>query len=337
MTTTLTARRPEDLLAAVPVVLGFRPRTSLVMLTFGGRVPFHARVDLPSPDDPVPVAELAEELAEVLVSPCRRQEVAGVALVLYTGDAALAAAVVAVLVPAFLAEAIGVVDVLRADAGRWSRVPTRAGEAESEPAPYDDEGHPFAAEAVLEGRVVHGSREELAATVSRDPALCARWERLLQASASTPEADASDVGALVAGWVAARCGPDDAGAVRVLGEIRRSEVRDAALYAVTRETAADHLALWASLLRGAPDDQVPDVAALAAFCAWLSGDGALAWCALDRCFAVDPSHLLATCLAEALTRAVPPSAWEEAVAPPAHEGAGVRPSSRCFRGPRRGP
>ena len=46
-TTTLTARTPEDILAVVPVVLGFEPTESLVMLTFGGDPPFHARVDLP--------------------------------------------------------------------------------------------------------------------------------------------------------------------------------------------------------------------------------------------------------------------------------------------------
>jgi len=50
-----------------------------------------------------------------------------------------------------------------------------------------------------------------------------------------------------------------------------------------------------------------------AFCAWQAGDGALAWCALDRCFAVADDHALGRCLAECLTRAVPPSAWEEVV------------------------
>jgi len=94
--------------------------------------------------------------------------------------------------------------------------------------------------------------------------------------------------------------------------VTRVEVRDAALYAVTRASAADHLRVWSCLLRGASDDQVPDVAALTAFCAWLSGDGALAWCALDRCFAVDDVHRLGRCLAECLERALPPSAWEDA-------------------------
>jgi hypothetical protein len=51
--TTLTARTPEDVLAVVPVVLGFEPTESLVMLTFGSDPPFHARVDLPERDEAV--------------------------------------------------------------------------------------------------------------------------------------------------------------------------------------------------------------------------------------------------------------------------------------------
>ena len=47
--TKLTTRTPEDVLAAVPVVLGFEPLDSVVMLTFGGGETFHARVDLPPP------------------------------------------------------------------------------------------------------------------------------------------------------------------------------------------------------------------------------------------------------------------------------------------------
>ena len=46
------ARTPEDVLATVPLVLGFEPEDSLVLLTFGAAHPFHARVDLPrEPDD----------------------------------------------------------------------------------------------------------------------------------------------------------------------------------------------------------------------------------------------------------------------------------------------
>ena len=127
--------------------------------------------------------------------------------------------------------------------------------------------------------------------------------------------------------VQARADPDDDEAALVLRAVTRVEIRDVALEAVTRDSALEHLRVWCSLLRRAPDPQVPDVAAVTAFCAWQAGDGALAWCALDRCFAVDDQHPLGGCLAECLTRAVPPSAWGEVVADEVEEEISRRESA----------
>jgi Domain of unknown function (DUF4192) len=308
MTTTLTAHGPEDILAAVPVVLGFHPQESLVMLTFGA-VSFHARLDLPPPDD----EDALLQGVEALLSPSRRHRVDHVAFVVYSGDAGLAARLAAALVPAFVADGIGVVDVLRADRGRWCSVPIRAGARESPPLPYDDAHHPFSAQAVYEGRVTLGSREELRETVAPDCDRRERWASLVEALPAPGPAEVARANALVAGWVESRADPDDAGAAAVLRAVSRVDVRDTALYAVTRDTVRDHLRIWVSLLRGAPDPQVPDIAAVTAFCAWQSGHGALAWCALDRCLEADPGHRLGNCLAECLVRAVPPSAWAEVV------------------------
>ena len=131
MPTTLTARGPEDLLAAVPVVLGFHPADSLVMLTFRAERAFHARLDLPDSPD----GEAIGEAVDALLAPCRSHEVGHVAFVVYTDDRGLAAAVAAALVPAFVADGIGVVDVLRADGGCWCSVPIRSGAEESSPVP----------------------------------------------------------------------------------------------------------------------------------------------------------------------------------------------------------
>lgn len=318
MTTTFTAKRREDLLAAVPVVLGFLPEQSLVMLTFGAGPSFHARVDLPASDDD----EAARaEIERLLLAPCRTHEVEQVLLVVYSGDAGLAAWLAAALVPAFVADGIAVIDVLRAHERRWTSVPIRAGARETESQPYDDTTHPFAAQAVFEGRVTRRNREEVRASLAPDPVLQQRWLELLArpdgprpAGASgrgEPSDDPRKLCALVTGWVTSHRSPDDAGAARVLGSIRRVEVRDALLYTVTQDTARGHVQVWSALLRGAPVEAVPDTAAVTAFCAWLSGNGALAWCALDRCFEVDPDHRLGTCLAECLTRALPPTVWEE--------------------------
>jgi hypothetical protein len=47
-----------------------------------------------------------------------------------------------------------------------------------------------------------------------------------------------------------------------------------------------------------------------AFAAWLAGDGALAWCAVDRCQAVEPDHSLAGLVAQLLESATSPDDWE---------------------------
>jgi hypothetical protein len=309
MTTTLKAHGPDDLLAAVPVVLGFHPEESLVMLTFGAARCFHARLDLPSaPDDGA-----IREVVEVLLAPCLTHGIGRVAFVVYSADAGLAAALAAALVPAFVADGIGVVDVLRAHDGGRCSVPIRADAAEPPLVPYDDTHHPFSAQAVFEGRVTHGSREALRATLAPEAALRSRWGDAMASLPDPGPEEARWVSRLVAGWVASGVDPDAEDAARLLRAVTRIDVRDSALFAVTRETARDHLRVWVALLRGAPDPAVPDAAAVTAFCAWLAGDGALAWCALDRCFEVDPDHRLGACLAECLVRAVPPTEWTEVV------------------------
>jgi hypothetical protein len=251
------------------------------------------------------------EVVDALLVPSLAHEVERVAFVVYSAEAGLAASLAAGLVPAFVADGIGVLDVIRAHGGSWCRVPVRARAEESPPVPYDDTHHPFNAQAVFEGRVTLASREQLRATIAPDVGCRDRWSVLVHRLPPPGPAEVVRARALVASWVTTGADPDDEGAAQVLAAITRADVRDAALYSVTRESARDHVRVWAALLRGAPDRQVPDTAAVTAFCAWQCGQGALAWCALDRCLAVDPGHRLGLRLAECLTRALPPSVWEE--------------------------
>jgi hypothetical protein len=308
MTTTLTAHGPEDLLAAVPVVLGFRPTDSVVMLTFDARRTFHARVDLPPPDD---LDADLPELAGALLGPCLTHGVGRVAFIVYSGDAVLAARVAVRLRDDFGGREIGVIDVLRAHDGLWCRVPSRSGAREARGRPYDDATHPFAAQAVFDGQVTHASRDDLRQTLAPDfeaRELVRSRQRGLEAPGPAEVGWATEV---LTRCVATRVDPDDDESARLLWAIGRIDVRDAALFAVSPETSRDHLRIWSALVRRAPTEQVPAAAALTAFAAWQSGHGALAWCALDRCFEIEPDHALARALAECLTRAVPPSAWGE--------------------------
>jgi hypothetical protein len=116
---------------------------------------------------------------------------------------------------------------------------------------------------------------------------------------------------------AARETPDDVVAARLLRAVDADvDARDAAWVGLGRACARDHVELWTDLVRRAPDHLAAAPAAVLALAAWLAGEGALAWCAVDRVHEVDPDHTLAALVGDMLVAAVPPSAWEERFAMP---------------------
>ncbi|MCW2842507.1 MAG: hypothetical protein JWN22_423, partial [Nocardioides sp.] len=269
--TTLTARTPEDLLAVVPVVLGFVPGDSVVMLTFGSRRPFHARVDLPPDRSGIP------EVVELLREPAFRHRVPQVVFVVYSAEQAPAKRVSRALVKAFRESGIEVIDVLRADGQRW--FPMLHGRSCVPPwgVPYDVSAHPFAAQAVLDGRVTHGSRADLAASLEPEPdrvdAVAAAVARL---SLPGGEPGGADAWALlqVLAHVVDGTRPGDEDAARLLVGLQDLAVRDAVWVLMDRDRSREHVAFWTDLVRRAPRALMPAPAALLAFAAWLSGHGA---------------------------------------------------------------
>jgi hypothetical protein len=303
MTITLRAKSPEDLLAAIPVTLGFEPHDSVVMLTFGAATPFHARIDLPPRSDPEALAAVVSSL----LAPCRRHRVRRVVFVLYGADPTGCRQVARRLRRDFERSGLEVVECLRADANRWYCADGRSPGVPDHGVPYDISGHPFRAQAVLAGQVMLGSREELAETLAPDdPAIAA-------VAAAVPDArmlTGSELAAVCRRH--AECGtlPDDAELAAMLLTIRVGALRDAAWSWLCRDDAPRHVALWRDAVRRAPAELVPAAAAVLAFAAWLAGDGALAWCALDRCFQVDARHSLGEMVAQMVAGALPPSAWQ---------------------------
>lgn len=286
----LTFRTPDDVLAAVPVLLGFEPSDSVVMLTFGGRETFHARVDLPPP-------RAADEAVELLLGPALAHGVEQVLLVVYTDRPRRAAVVLERLCTAFEEAGIGIVTSLRADGRRWY-----AGGGPG--TPYDAAAHPFRARAVVDGQVVNRSRAELAARLGPSAgvaAVAAEVDRV-------PAYDVTEVAATA--WRALEAGRfADADLAGVLLGIRDPAVRDAAWAALTRDDAAAYVTLWTDAVQRSPAHLVGGPAAVLALAAWLAGHGALAWCAVDRCVEADPDNSLARLVGDLLAGAVPPSSW----------------------------
>ncbi|HEU5036703.1 MAG TPA: DUF4192 domain-containing protein [Nocardioides sp.] len=323
MTTTFTARTPDDMLALVPVVLGFVPQDSVAMLTFGGRHPFHARVDLPT--DP---ADLAAVVG-LLLAPARQHRVRRALFVLYTDDAVLARFAARALADDFEDAGIEVLEPLRADGGRWwPAIGVWAGVPPAGVA-YDVTAHPFSAQAVLEGRVLHGSREELRATLRSDPRRVTPVVAALARVADDPP-DPDWVGALVSRHCRDGTSPGDDEVARLLRGLLDPVVRDAATAGLGRATASAHVGFWTDVVVRSPEPLLPGAAALLALAAWLAGHGALAWCALDRCAEVDEDHPLAGVIARVLTEALPPDAWDQPTDEPAR-GPGDEPGWGCSR------
>lgn len=298
------ARGPDDLIAFVPVALGFEPEESVSMLTFGGPRPFHARVDLP---DDIDEADL---VVDTLIAPARQHRVERVAFVVHGDDTALADELCWSLASAFTGAGIEVIDVLRVHDGHWFAMlpghPT--GHYDGVPLPA---AHPFAAQSVVAGRVTHGSREELRASVAPDPDAVAKVEAAVQRlRPGAGPCEPGQVAGLVRDHVVSgtRCTDDETAglAVALLGVERRDEA-----WAVTeRERAALHVDFWSDVVRRCPDDLVAAPAAVLGVAAWLAGNGALAWCAVDRCLAVEPQHTLAALVADILQSATPPGVWD---------------------------
>jgi hypothetical protein len=307
----LRATGPADLLALVPGLIGFHPEDSVVLLTVGpARQPFHARVDLP--DDPVGVELLTAHLAEV----ADRHGTRRLAVLVYSDDAALAEAVVDQLLVRLALADVAVVCAVRADGERWWPL-TGGGEA-GEGTPYDLTAHPLVAQAVLDGTRMLGSRRELAdSLVGPDTDEVDRVAALAQECDAGPALDRHRL-AGEARWVQERVRHglvrghrlDTADAARLLQVVRRSvELRDVAWAEMTHANADRHVALWLDLVRRAPVELRAAPAALLGFAAWLCGDGALAWCAVDAAQEAEPGYGLAGLLTDALAGAVPPSAW----------------------------
>lgn len=306
--TSMIVRSPEDVLALVPVVFGFEPSESMVMLTFGADPPFHARVDLPARSDDI--AEMATMLAE----PARHHGAPYALLIVFSEHDRLADRALRATARSLADRGIEVIDALRADGHRWFPVPVFGGRSAEIPelgVPYDLSGHRFAAQAVYDGRVLHASREELAGSIAAVPGLVARV--IPELAALGPQAPALDEGRwareLVVRHTERTTCPDDGEVARLLRGMLDVRVRDAACSPLCRDRARSHVELWTDVVRRAPDPLVPAPSAVLALAAWQAGDGALAWCAVDRCCEVEPDYSLAQLVGDLLTRAVAPQSW----------------------------
>lgn len=300
MSQTFTVRTPGDLAEVVPAYLGFVPTESVVLLTLDA---FAARVDLPT------TPSEADALASQLVGACAQHRVTRVALVHY-GDLGRSRLAHVALTERLLADLTGAVEILDSlhvegttatslrDGSRYPLAETSR----------------YTAAVVAAGKVMRGSREEYAQELLHRPdettALVeAERQRLAERTGAARAAYAA-ASAEALGIVAT----SHRHAARCIALAEHPDTRDYLLLAATRENAAERVGHYAALARSAPPQHAAGVLSLLAHAAWLSGDGAFAWVAVDQARAATPGHSLAELVAGLLANTVHPDVWADFIA-----------------------
>ena len=336
-----------DLLSLVPVVLGFEPHESLVVVAVAGRRPgFSARVDLPPPGDTALAARLGSQVAAVAAA----QGTATVAVLAFSADAATDTSLRRVA-DAVRRAGVEVVAVARSDGARyWSLLCDDPRCCPSGGVAFDPRASAVRAEAAWAGIAVAPGRDAVAARLAACAAPVAARMRVATALAERQVATelglshgnvpaGRPVGAAVGVPGRGLARGVQRGVQRGMGRVERvldrlldqgaeepvgvsdSEaaqlsvwcslvvVRDLAWSRIDRADAARFVAVWSAVSRRVVAPYEPAVLSLAGFAAWVSGDGATAWCAVDRALAADPGYSMARLLEDALARCVPPDVW----------------------------
>jgi hypothetical protein len=322
------AGSPTALLSIVPHLLGFVPESSLVVIGTSpprDRIRVTLRYDLPDPPD----ADLAEDIAGHAASVLGAQQLPGAVAVGY-GPQALVVPVAGAFLNATHLAGIELHDILRVEHGRyWSY---RCADEACCPAagvPFDASAHPASAVMddaglrVLPGRAAVAARiaplggdtaESMRQATRRAEQHVARLlagvrksSRIGAARRMIAAEGLAAVGAMITRYRSDGRFTSDYEIARISVALRDLRVRDDAWARMDPEHADAYLRLWTDVVRRAQPGHVAPAAALLAFVAWQSGDGALANVALDRALTDDPGYSMALLLRQVIGAGAPPS------------------------------
>ena len=327
-TVIVRAGSPKELLAVVPHLVGFVPQASVVVIGTGpprDRVKVTLRYDLPDPPDAGLAADIAAHAAAVL-----RSQRLGAAVAVGYGPEALVTPVAEALLDAAVVAGIGFHDIIRAEAGRyWSYRCRNEACCPGTGTPIGSDPDPCSVALADAGMTVLADRAAVAARVAPLGGITA--ESMRQATRRAEQHAAhllgkvrksarigaarqliaaeglSAVGSMIAAYRSGGRFATDYQVAWLTVALRDLRVRDDAWARMDPAHADDHLRLWIDVTRRAQPGLVAPPAALLAFVAWQSGDGALANVALDRALTDDPGYSMALLLRQVIGAGAPPS------------------------------
>lgn len=318
---------PGAAIAALPLLLGFPPEESLVLVGVHGprsRLGMALRVDL-MPDHPkcLPRAEDLEPLVQALARNAAEQCLAFVVTETPDRDEVVPYAdLVISLEEALLDAGIDLKEAALVRSGRWhSYICADSSCCPPEGNPVPPPPTALAAEAAYAGTVLREGRFALSVLIAPDLDAVIATERALEHvhreladaySTGTAEAYRARIESVVERRVRRlAAGPTGRlthrAVARMAVALLDRPFRDRIALHCLQETAAAAESLWIDLLGRlpAPLDAAP--ATLLALSSWARGDGAMANVALDRALDSDPSYYLAQMVRTALDNAFPPS------------------------------
>lgn len=310
---TLSVHSPDELVAVIPHLLGFKPEESIVFLPMGSDLPV-ARVDLPTtPRDREVVWRSISDAYGRYAQPG-----SSIAIVCLTADREAATVAGHDFAARFDTVGIDTRIMLWADESRWADLDT------------GDMGHQTEAarERLATATVLTGRAQPATNRDSLGESLVGDREPVAALLPETREAARENTAKLDGRWALARMQRfhrdglklSDADAARLLVAVESIPIRDRLWLDMNRGNAGTHVALWTDMTKRAPDEVRAAPASLLGFASWLSGHGALAWCALDQ-VPRDKPYSLADLVAAAVQSGMHPREWEAAKTLPTDRGA----------------
>jgi hypothetical protein len=322
------AGSPTALLAVVPHLLGFVPEWSIVVIGTApprDRIRVTLRYDLPDPPDADLAADIAAHAAGILST----QQLAAAVAVGY-GPEELVTPVAAAFRDAAGLAGIALHDILRVEDGRyWSYLCGNEACCPAAGVPFDASAHPASAAMASAGMQVQAGRAAVAGRLAPIGGIAAesmrqatrraerhvtqllgkvrKSSRLGAARRMIAAEGLAAVGAMIARYRGGGRFASDYEIARITVALRDLRVRDDAWARMDPAHAEAHLRLWIDVVRRAQPGHVAASAALLAFVAWQSGEGALANVALDRALADDPEYSMALLLRQVISAGAPPA------------------------------
>ncbi|SCL25796.1 protein of unknown function [Micromonospora rhizosphaerae] len=322
----LTSR--EDIVVAVPYLLGFHPQDSLVCVVLDNqRIRFVARLDLPQPSEGHQLSAPAAQTAAMI------SQYGSAAILVGYGPADRVEPAAEVLTTALLAAHVDVLEVLRVDEGRYWCLCGDTNCADG--VAYNAAASNFPAEAVYLGIAPLPDRAALERLISpvtgpeRDRIRAATYTALRRLTDMIDSGGVSTAGSqqqpsppehvVRSGIAAVQQAYESAARGETLSDdvvawlaavLMVPQVRDHAW--TTCDGSDEQRRLWIDVTRRATPGTSAAPACLLAVTAYLAGDGALANIAVDRSLRADPNYHLAQLLGHALQAGVPPDLWQAA-------------------------